>query len=335
MTKANPFDFDRETLPWLDRVARDVDDYVSSLDGTAAEPDLRAQLLHWAQFGFVVVPGAVEHELIDAYLADIDELLASREAHRTLLNVDGHGVLPVSACSPEQLAVPRLRIMDFHNASVAGKQMSMHPRIVAFLRHVFRDTPVAMQTLTFLRGSQQIWHQDYAFVVSKIPSHLAASWIALEDVSPEAGPLGYYPGSHMIRKFDWGNGLFLTQESTYDERDFARHIEAECTRMNLREENLLARKGDVFVWHAALAHRGSPTTREDLTRKSYVTHYSSVRGYPRDRRRPEAEPIAYSINGGLVYGDPRWPEEEDVFRRGAKMKPSSSAGFFRRLLGRR
>ena len=213
--------------------------------------------------------------------------------------------------------------------------MALHPRIVAFLRHLFRDTPVGMQTLTFLHGSEQVWHQDYAFVVSSIPSHLAASWIALEDVSQEAGPLGYYPGSHTIRKFDWGNGLFLTPESSRDENDFARHIEAECRRMNLREEVLLARKGDVFIWHAALAHRGTPATRHGLTRKSFVTHYSSAKGYPRDRRRPEAKPTKYRINGGLVYGDPRWPEAEDVFRRGDKIGAASSAGFLGRLLGRR
>ena len=172
-------------------------------------------------------------------------------------------------------------------------------------------------------------------MVSSIPSHLAASWIALEDVSPEAGPLSYYPGSHTIRKFDWGNGMFLTPESSHDENDFARHIEAECRQMNLREEVLLARKGDVFVWHAALAHRGNPATRSGLTRKSFVTHYSSVHGYPRDRRSPETEPIKYPLNGGLVYGDPRWPEEENTFRRGGTIKSVSSVGFLGRLLGRR
>jgi ectoine hydroxylase-related dioxygenase (phytanoyl-CoA dioxygenase family) len=332
---ANPREFDRDTLPWLDRFAGDVDAYVGALREPANEPDLREQLLHWVQFGFVVLPGAIEPELIDAYLADVDELFATREAHRTFVNVEGYGERPVSACSAEQLAIPHLRIMDFHNASVAGKRMALHPRIVAFLRHLFRDTPVGMQTLTFLHGSEQVWHQDYAFVVSSIPSHLAASWIALEDVSQEAGPLGYYSGSHTIRKFDWGNGIFLTPESSRNERDFARHIEAECRRMNLREQVLLARKGDVFIWHAALAHRGTPATRADLTRKSFVTHYSSVRGYPRDRRRPEAKPTEYRINGGLVYGDPRWPEEEDVFRRGAKIGAAQPAGFLGRLLGRR
>jgi phytanoyl-CoA hydroxylase len=281
------------------------------------------------------MPGAIEHDLIDAYLADVDELVATREGRHTLVNLEGYGVRPVSACSADQLAIPHLRIMDFHNASTAGKRMSMHPRIVTFLRHVFRDTPVGMQSLTFLHGSEQAWHQDYAFVVSSIPSHLAASWIALEDVSPEAGPLGYYPGSHTIRKFDWGNGLFLTAESRHDEMEFARHIETECRRMNLHEEVLLARKGDVFIWHAALAHRGSPATRPGLTRKSFVTHYSSVRGYPRDRRRPEAEPIEYRLNGGVVYGDPRWPQEENVFRRGGAIASPRSAGFLGRLFGKR
>jgi len=136
-------EFDQETLPWLDRLAGEVDAYIGALQ-EPADPALRDLLLHWAQFGFAVLSGAIEHDLIDAYLGDVDELFATRQGRHTFVNVQGYGERPVSACSAEQLAIPHLRIMDFHNASVAGKRMSMHPRIMTFLRHVFRDTPVGM-----------------------------------------------------------------------------------------------------------------------------------------------------------------------------------------------
>src|SRR5262245_34892848 len=43
-------EFDRETLPWLDRVPADVDAYVGTVRG--ADPGLREQLTHWARFGY-------------------------------------------------------------------------------------------------------------------------------------------------------------------------------------------------------------------------------------------------------------------------------------------
>ena len=65
--------------------------------------------------------------------------------------------------------------MDFHNPSITGKELMLHPVIIEFLSAVFNDKPIAMQSLTFLYGSQQDTHQDFAYVVSQVPSHLAAS----------------------------------------------------------------------------------------------------------------------------------------------------------------
>lgn len=312
-------DFERDTLPWLDRPAAEVDDYVESLGaGAPSEYDLREKLMLWSQFGYATLPRAVDPALIDAYLEDVEELFERREGP-TMLNLAPLGERAISTLSAEDLDTPTLRIMDFHNQSIAGKKLALHGAVTSFLGHVFRATPVCMQTLTFIHGTQQGAHQDYAFVVSGIPSHLAAAWIALEDVDADAGPLGYYPGSHTIRKFDWGNGLFLTPESDHDEADFVEYIEEQCRARGLREEVFLARKGDVFLWHAALAHMGTEVRDPSKTRKSLVAHYSTPQAYPRDRRDPSAEPVEHRYNGGVVYADPVRGEAEDSFRRGAAL----------------
>src|SRR5262249_30920636 len=153
----------------------------------------------------------------------------------------------------EDLEGHHVRIMDFHNNSIAGKKLMLDRTIVSFLEYIFRDQVVAMQTLTYKYSSQQGAHQDYAYVVAEIPSHLAASWIALEDVHPDAGPLAYYPGSHGIRKFNFGKGFVWTPESSPDGHvKFSEHILSECRRMGLKEQLFLPKKGDVFIWHAAL-----------------------------------------------------------------------------------
>ena len=310
-------DFDRATLPWLDDALAAVDEYVRSLGGDAPSGyDLREQLLSWIQHGFAVLPGAVDVELVDAYLADVGELFSKREAP-TMLNLAPYGERPINTLTAADLETPALRIMDFHNQSIAGKKLALDATIVDFLGHVFRETVVCMQTLTFIHGTQQGAHQDYAFVVAGIPSHLAAAWIALEDVHPDAGPLGYYPGSHTIRKFDFGDGLFLTPQSRRNEADFLEHIERECRARGLEERTFTARKGDVFLWHAALAHSGTPVRDPSRTRKSLVAHYSTAPAYPADRRDPSVKPVEHRVNGGIVYADPLRVDAEDSFGRGA------------------
>jgi phytanoyl-CoA hydroxylase len=306
--------FRSDTAPWLDRILHEIDEYIGTLATLPDRYDLRDQLIRWMRDGFVVFPGLVEDVAISAYLNDVDELMTRPADFAVRVNAQGVGIKPINEYTSTELTIPHLRLMDFHNSSVAGKQIALHPGIVSFLGHVFRSQVVAMQTLTFLRGTEQPAHQDYAYVVADIPSHLAASWVALEDVHPDAGPLFYWPGSHTIPRFDWGNGPFLTPSSTRDETSFRDHIEAACAARGLQRREFLPRKGDVFLWHAALAHGGAPVIDPDRTRKSLVTHYSTLDAYPFDRRAPDRKPVAYEYNGALVYANPDLPEEEDVFR---------------------
>jgi phytanoyl-CoA hydroxylase len=316
-----PLEFSTESLPWLDQQSPDIDRY---LKGRKQVPvDLAEQLAHWSRFGFIRMPGLIDHQLIDAYLDDVDAVTAHPDRSRLRMMIEGFGERPACDFPPEAFNQHHLRFMDLHNLSQAGKAMSLHPGIVQFLGHVFGDTVVAMQSLTFKHSTEQSTHQDFAYVRAQIPSHLAATWIALEDVDPEAGPLFYYPGSHRIEKFDWGNGMFLTPESTRHEGDFAAFLELKCAEAGLKREVFYPKKGDVFFWHAALAHGGSPVINPALTRKSYVTHYSSKTAYPRDRRASHKAPVVYKINGGEVFQDPTLKQEENrlPYPRPAGMKP--------------
>ena len=52
----------------------------------------------------------------------------------------------------------------------------------------------------------------------------------------------------------------------------------------IREERFVARKGDILVWHADLAHGGSPIRVEGRTRRSLVTHFCPRSVKPAYRR---------------------------------------------------
>jgi phytanoyl-CoA hydroxylase len=306
-------DFSSETLPWLDRHIAEIDAYVSQTNTSQLSFDLREKLLHWLRFGYVIFEGAIEHSVIDAYTKNIDVILSGRSDSGVRLQIEGYGVSDARSLPDEAFSVKHLRIMDLHNLSMAGKKMSLHRVVTDFLGHIFRDTVVAMQSLTFVHSTEQHSHQDFPYVVSGIPSHLAASWIALEDVHPDSGPLFYMPGSHMVNKFDWGNGLFLTPDSSLNELDFAKYLEQKCLDAGFEREIFCPKKGDILFWHAGLVHGGSQAVKPEMTRKSYVTHYSTKSAYPRDRRAPEAEPVYFEINNGLLYLDPLNPAEENRF----------------------
>jgi ectoine hydroxylase-related dioxygenase (phytanoyl-CoA dioxygenase family) len=306
-------DFSSETLPWLDRHIAEIDAYVSQTDMSQLNFNLREKLLHWLRFGFVIFEGAIEHSLIDEYTKNIDVILSGQSDSGVRLQIEGFGVRDARSLPVEAFSVNHLRIMDLHNLSMAGKMMSLHSIATQFLGHIFRDTVVAMQSLTFVHSTEQHSHQDFPYVVSGIPSHLAASWIALEDVHPDSGPLFYMPGSHMVGKFDWGNGLFLTPESSLNELDFAKYLEQKCLEAGLKRELFCPKKGDILFWHAGLVHGGSQALKPEMTRKSYVTHYTTKSAYPRDRRAPNEDPVCFEINNGLLYLDPLNSDEENRF----------------------
>lgn len=312
--------FDRATLPWIDRMLAEIDEYIAGVESDPARRfQLRERLLHWMHFGYVLLPQAIPHALIDAYLADVDELFRDRHKYHVLVSAGYESYMPVKDYTERDYHRHGLRICDFHNSSVAAKKMSLHPSIVEFLTHAFRDQVVLMQSLTFMKGTQQEIHQDYAYVVAEIPSHLAATWIALEDIHPESGPLVYYPGSHTIPKFDWGDGMFRTSKSTRNEQEFAQHIHQRSQEAGLVQAAFTPKKGDVFVWHGALGHGGALAVDPARTRRSYVTHYSTRAGFRHDYRARDVEPVVQEMHGALVYRHPRRPQDEDQFPRGAAL----------------
>lgn len=314
-----PLDFRRRQLPWVDELRYVVEDYVRALPLDQRERfQLRHRLFHWMAHGYVVLEGAVEPALIDAFTADIDEVLANHRDHTSLVLSDKYDHVKIRDADPAFFFGQRMRFVDLHHASVAGKKISLHPRILEFVQHVFRTEVVMMQSLTFLEGSQQLIHQDHAYVIAENPTHLCASWVALEDIDPRSGPLRYIPGSHAIPLFDWGNGLFRRSGSTATDQQFAAHIEGHCTAAGLAAQPFCPKKGDAFLWHAALAHGGSPVADRTLTRKSHVTHYSQPRTFRRHYRDPAQKPRVERVGKGLVYHDPTDPQNENRLRRGER-----------------
>lgn len=299
-----PLDFDRATLTWVDQDGFDDELNRRRKDGRVVEKD--ADLLRdWHRDGYAYFPGAASGAEVDAMIADYERYWQERPAGLKVL-CEGRGVTPIAEMpSRSELGHHHYRLLDVQDISEAARRLILLPRITSFLRHVFDETPVAMQSLLFEYGSEQGTHQDFPYVQARILSRLVGCWIALEDVREDNGPLFYYPGSHRIPKFDWGGGhLEFDGKNEKLVDDFGHFLEESCEKAGLERLTFHAKKGDVFLWHAALVHGGSPTLDPNATRLSLVAHFSSVTAYPRDRRFADVEPRHYERNGGLIYQEP-------------------------------
>jgi len=293
-------DFAAATLPWVDRDSFADDLGARRASGAVGEEDA-ATLESWRETGYHLPRGAVDHQLIDRLLSEYEEAWRTRPACDVL--VEDAGIQPFAEVRPrDELTHHHYRVMDFQDVSEAARQIMLHPAVVLFLRLVFDETPVAMQSLLFEYGSEQNAHQDFPYVQAQTLAHLVGCWVACEDVHPDSGPLFYYPGSHKIAKFDWGDGSLRWDGKSHDRvAEFETYVAGACEAAGLKRRLMLAGKGDVIFWHAALVHGGSPAADRGRTRKSLVSHYSTVSGYPRDRRSPDRVPPRIEKNGGVLY----------------------------------
>lgn len=315
-------DFEHNTLPWIDKKDADIDGFVKRYERAKSLPyDLAEKMRFWQQNGYVILDQAIATTWLDQLWSEVEELIEDHEKHQVNVRIDlpdyaSHPVMAIKDVPETVLNGPFVKFLDFHDNSVIAKKIMLHENIIAFLEAAFGDKVIGMQSLIFKYGSQQATHQDFAYVVSEIPSHLAASWIALEDVHIDSGPLFYYPGSHTVNKFNFGNGIFYNGQSKLHPGDFANYLDKACQDAGLERKTLLVKKGDVLLWHAALAHGGDEIRNPALTRKSLVCHYSSDKAYRHHRQSPTAEPVRRTMNGADVFVNPTMPNQEDIFTAG-------------------
>lgn len=295
-----------QQIPWIDHPDADIDHYLASLK-RLPKYDLKAKLCEWKQNGVVIFEQAVSQEKIDAYLADIDLLKRNFRDYNVPIEVKGQQLSSHDLESfPEDLTGVKLNQMQCFSRPAA--ELSLTPNVIDFLRHVFGGPASVCQSLTFWRGSEQPIHIDYPYVCQQQPlSFLAASWVPLEDVHPDSGPLAYYPGGHktdLTGFFDWGDGsIILNERSSRSPMDFAFYLRDRMAAAGIERKVFCPKRGDVLIWHGNLPHEGTPVNDRALTRKSYVTHYTSDSALPAWMRNHDKKekPVGVFENGGMSF----------------------------------
>ena len=167
------------------------------------------------------------------------------------------------------------RVQDAWQFDADVRAIAANPAIAALLGKLYGRPAFAFQTLNFPVGTEQGAHSDMVHFSSQSEKFMCGVWLAMENVSAEAGPLFYYPGSHrwpvisnlLVGRRGAGAPLASAQDP------FEAAWSALCEAQGAQPETFLARKGQALIWCANLLHGGTPQHDPRQARWSQVTHY--------------------------------------------------------------
>jgi ectoine hydroxylase-related dioxygenase (phytanoyl-CoA dioxygenase family) len=170
------------------------------------------------------------------------------------------------------------RIVESHKHSENCKLLAKHPAVVETLKLLYGKNPLPFSTINFMRSTQQPLHSDYVHFGTIPPLMLAGSWIALEDIDPDSGPLKIVPGSHLLEPYEFvKRRQDLPRDMSEIKANYTRYeewVEKKVLEVGYDVITPALKKGDCIIWDANMLH-GSPECRDNtLSRMSQVTHWS-------------------------------------------------------------
>ncbi|MCP4438458.1 MAG: phytanoyl-CoA dioxygenase family protein [Aureispira sp.] len=238
--------------PWLDKqslkeLAEDSTEFQSF------EPSIQQSIIDWSEEGYSILQGFFEEEA-DQVNAEIEQLLNNGKIKFKYGN----------------------KLMFVLHQSALIYNMATHPTLTKVLSFLVGKPVNIFQSINFIKGSQQGPHSDTIHMTTYPLGYLIAVWIALEDIGPEQGPLFYYPKSHKlpyVLNDDFEHHGTNHRIGSNANQLYERHINTMVKEQKIEPKTLLAKKGDVLIWHANLLHGGMPILNPELTRKSMVFHY--------------------------------------------------------------
>lgn len=208
------------------------------------------------------------------------------------------GVLALEKCIPDQLIDRYKECWMRHNFARPGgwpdatpymrhdeiKDIALYQPLMTMMKHLIGAEMGLHLNLTGWKSTQRNWHSDGYLNPPCVKNWYIAAWIALDDVHPDSGPFEYVPGSHAWartsrdRLFEYLPPDMKSRPSWPSESEEAvsQAFESEIVRRGVAPKYFLPKRGDVLLWHAALAHRGTVPKDHNLFRRSLICHYSAL-----------------------------------------------------------
>ena len=242
---------------------------------------MRAQNLPWTESPFF------ERELAESGLSDEDKAFVKSFADNGYVEFDPK-VDPALIDELNRHMAPHFakigdgdqRIQDAWTYEETVRKVAISDVVLDKLRLLYQREPIPFQTLSFPVGSQQATHSDMVHFNSIPQRFMCGVWVALEDTTPDNGPLHYYPGSHKLPFYDMIDLGVKASDNIETKKaimayavDYTNFIRDMIKALGLKKETLRIRKGQAMIWSANLLHGGEPINTPGATRHSQVSHY--------------------------------------------------------------
>jgi phytanoyl-CoA dioxygenase PhyH len=249
--------------PWLDRP-----DAAAAIEAKRARGEISAAeaafARSWLRDGVVTIPGFFEERRADAVFGAYERALAAR-----LVTPDAEP----TAADP----LPG-RTLNAHSTVPEIDAMLHDPGVMEIVSVLLGAQALPFQTIIGHKASEQPAHSDAIHMTTYPLGYLAASWLALEDIAPDSGPLVYYPGSHRL-PYVFADDVAISPDEFRNEgygpyaQRYEPRIAALIAEHGLHAYTFAPRKGDLLLWHGNLIHGGAPRARIGASRRALVCHY--------------------------------------------------------------
>jgi len=238
-------------LPWIESPF-----FAKDLEASSLNREDKAFVKSFSDNGFVVFDTGIDHTVIDA----LNESMAAPFAK--LEKVESR------------------RIQDAWKYNEYVRKVASHDVVYDKLRLLYQREPIPFQTLNFPEGSQQKTHSDMVHFNSIPQRFMCGVWIALEDITPDNGPLHYYPGSHKLPFYEMIDLGIKASDNIETKKammtyavDYVNFIEKMVKALELKKEVLTIKKGQGMIWAANLLHGGERIKKPGASRLTQVSHY--------------------------------------------------------------
>jgi phytanoyl-CoA hydroxylase len=275
-------------VPWFDRP-----DALAYIERWRKSGRINAEtsglLEKWVRDGYLILDDVVPLSDLDAVFEPLDALWEAarpiaglniwglkRPGGTAVFDLSHEALLKIDLAERRRIkADSDWRLHGYHQYNAAAMRVFLNPYLPTLCSFLFDREAHPFFSINFMHGSQQTLHEDMAVFHVYPRNFLVGAWIAGEDVSPEAGPLIYYPGSHRAPMYPKFANYPQTNLRTANEAttlDYQTQYIPQRTAV-FEKRIFLAKKGQVFLWHGMLIHGGEKIQRRGLTRKSMVIHY--------------------------------------------------------------
>lgn len=237
---------------------------------------------NWNDDGYVTAKGFIPHDLLDAY--------------RMKWEQDNGADWPPVRPNGWESNTPYRHIPQL-------EAICCYQPLAELLENLIGEPAGVHLNLTGFVSTQRDWHQDGYLNPLHVGDSYAAVWVAIEDINSNSGPFQFITGSHLwgriTRERTWAH---LSSSETSDpmwpkttERFLTEVIESEIALRSAMRSIWLPSKGDVFIWHPRLIHRGSVAVEPGAHRRAVISHYSGI------NHRQDMPQAVHSAHGGWMF----------------------------------